>query len=119
MNQPLRIHAFCSVKGGVGKSTLAVACATRLARQGREVVLIDADLTGSSLADGLTLEAPLVTSDAAGAMDLTAPATGEFLSAVDSEHLRDERQRSGRIKRRRWGHSTPHGNARYRRPTLT
>lgn len=57
----ITIHAFCSVKGGVGKSTLATATAKLLARRPeRRVVLIDADMTGTSLADGLRLRAPRV-----------------------------------------------------------
>jgi hypothetical protein len=46
------------VKGGVGKSTLSVATAVEQARRGRRVALIDMDLTGTSLADVLRLEAP-------------------------------------------------------------
>ncbi len=55
----LRCYSFHSVKGGVGKSTLATACALALAeRDGEPVVLIDMDLTGTSLGDVLKLEAP-------------------------------------------------------------
>lgn len=52
------LHAFCSTKGGVGKSTLAVAWTELLRVDGRRCVLLDADLTGSSLADGLDLCSP-------------------------------------------------------------
>lgn len=100
MSRPLRIHAFCSIKGGVGKSTLAVACATRLARDDGKIVLIDVDLTGSSLADGLVLRAPAITLDEGGQMDLTAPATERFLSPEETERLRDERQVAPRAPRR-------------------
>ena len=48
-----------SVKGGVGKTTLAVLAALRLARRGRPTWLVDLDLLGTSLADALPLEAPL------------------------------------------------------------
>jgi Mrp family chromosome partitioning ATPase len=41
------LHVFCSAKGGVGKSTLAVAAAKLLADRGRTCVLVDADLTGT------------------------------------------------------------------------
>jgi hypothetical protein len=54
----LRCYSFHSVKGGVGKSTLSVTTALHKARQGARVTLIDMDLTGTSLADVLGLEAP-------------------------------------------------------------
>jgi MinD-like ATPase involved in chromosome partitioning or flagellar assembly len=54
----IRVHAFASAKGGVGKSSLAVGCARIVAEQSGVPVLIDADVTGSSLADGLALVAP-------------------------------------------------------------
>jgi hypothetical protein len=54
----LRCYSFHSVKGGVGKSTLSVVSALGLAQQGHRVTLIDMDLTGTSLADVLPLEAP-------------------------------------------------------------
>lgn len=54
----VRVWAFASVKGGAGKSALSVACARILSRNGRIPLLIDADLTGTSLADGLALRAP-------------------------------------------------------------
>jgi len=55
----LDICSFHSVKGGVGKSTLAVLAARGLAtRETHPVVLIDMDLTGTSLADVLALRAP-------------------------------------------------------------
>lgn len=53
----LRCASFHSVKGGVGKSTLSYLAARRLAEYG-PVALIDADLTGTSLADVLDLRAP-------------------------------------------------------------
>ena len=43
-----RIIAVGGVKGGVGKSTVAAALATRLAADGHRVVLLDADLNGPS-----------------------------------------------------------------------
>lgn len=52
-----------SQKGGVGKTILALYLARRLAQKGDEwpglkTVLIDADLTGTSLAEGIPLVAP-------------------------------------------------------------
>lgn len=52
----IRLHAFASVKGGVGKSTLAFTTACLQARFGKTVFL-DCDLSGTSVADGLELEA--------------------------------------------------------------
>jgi hypothetical protein len=49
------------VKGGVGKSTLSYLVARRIAEElgaGERVALVDADLTGTSLADVLPLRAP-------------------------------------------------------------
>lgn len=56
----LRGYSFHSVKGGVGKSTLAVNWAVTMARAEPKVpvYLIDMDLTGTSLADVLPLCAP-------------------------------------------------------------
>jgi hypothetical protein len=57
----LRCASFHSVKGGVGKSTLSYLV-TRLlgerVKDGERVALVDADLTGTSLADALPLRAP-------------------------------------------------------------
>ncbi len=53
----LRCASFHSVKGGVGKSTLSYLVARSLAADG-PVALIDADLTGTSLADVLSLRSP-------------------------------------------------------------
>ncbi len=58
MSGTLRCYSFHSVKGGVGKSTLSVATAIHFARGGLPVALVDMDLTGTSLADVLQLEAP-------------------------------------------------------------
>ncbi|MEZ4301068.1 MAG: ParA family protein [Polyangiaceae bacterium] len=57
----LRCASFHSVKGGVGKSTLSYLVARLLAEASppdERVALIDADLTGTSLADVLPLRAP-------------------------------------------------------------
>lgn len=92
MSRVIRLHAFCSVKGGVGKSTLAIVSAVSLSRQGRRAIVIDADLTGTSLADGLKLCAPIVPLNADGNMDLIAPSTGKWLTLNQTEALRDARK---------------------------
>lgn len=60
----LDVYSFHSVKGGVGKSTLATLAALGMAhtRPDACVILIDMDLTGTSLADVLPLQAPSWTS---------------------------------------------------------
>lgn len=60
MTSRLNCFSFHSVKGGVGKSTLSTFTACALAHEHPEsqVYLVDMDLTGTSLADVLPLEAP-------------------------------------------------------------
>lgn len=60
MTKRLWGYSFHSVKGGVGKSTLAVHWALHLARSWPQmpVYLLDMDLTGTSLGDVLPLHAP-------------------------------------------------------------
>lgn len=89
---PKTIHAFCSAKGGVGKSTLAVACAKLLAGAGRVCVLIDADLTGTSLSDGLRLCAPRVDARPQSPLSLDAPPL--FESWAETLRLRNEREKT-------------------------
>ncbi|HSP81445.1 MAG TPA: P-loop NTPase, partial [Myxococcaceae bacterium] len=94
MSGSLRCYSFHSVKGGVGKSTLSVLTALGLAqRGGRPVTLIDMDLTGTSLADVLPLEAPAWDSVALEEkLPLLRPPTG-FLSLEETRErmeLRDE-----------------------------
>lgn len=79
MTGTLRCYSFHSVKGGVGKSTLSVVTALALAHKhpGAAVFLVDMDLTGTSLADVLPLEAPKWEGvEAAGPLDLQVPASG-------------------------------------------
>ena len=84
---------FCSAKGGVGKSTLAVACAIGLAERGRAVLLLDADFTGTSLADGLRMEAPRLRESADGVLDLVGPTSGRLEPA---EYWVRRKRRAGR-----------------------
>nr|WP_275939247.1 hypothetical protein [Polyangium spumosum] len=86
------MHVFCSVKGGVGKSTLATVCAKLLCGLGRVPLLIDCDLLGTSLADGLELRAPDVTLQTDGSLDLDALPTGRFFSVNETRALRAARR---------------------------
>jgi hypothetical protein len=88
------LHTFCSIKGGVGKSTLAVVTAKLLAEIGRVPLLVDADLTGTSLADGLLLRAPRVELRPDGALDLDASPTGELYTLQRTLELRHARKAS-------------------------
>lgn len=88
----VHLHAFVSVKGGVGKSALAVAAALALEERGRCALVVDADLTGTSLADGLALEAPDLKSTE-GLLDLLESAPG-FLDRTETLARRDARNRA-------------------------
>lgn len=81
MTGALRCFSFHSVKGGVGKSTLSTFVAHGLARQGEDVVLIDLDLTGTSLSDVLALEAPRWNGDA---IDLRSPPGAGYFDRAET-----------------------------------
>jgi hypothetical protein len=91
----ITLHAFCSAKGGVGKSTLAIAAARLLAEGGRRVVVVDADLTGTSLSDGLRLCAPDVARLPDGHLDFDAAPTGRHLTREETVTLRNKRKDAG------------------------
>ncbi len=88
----LGLHVFCSVKGGVGKSTLAVVTAKLLAQVGRVPVVVDADMLGASLADGLRLCAPVVETTLVGTLDLEALPAGRWYSVDATRTLRQTRR---------------------------
>ncbi len=92
----VRVHAFASVKGGVGKSTLAIACAKLLAGLGRKPVLVDGDMTGTSFADGLNLCAPRCALSADGKLDLLAPPEAEHYTVSETRSLRVKRRDGSR-----------------------
>ena len=90
MTDPLpQLHVFFSAKGGVGKSTLALACARIAARREGSAALLDLDFTGTSLADGLRLQAPDLPMAQDGALDLHSSGDVGLLSP-------------GETRRRRW-----------------
>lgn len=94
MTRRVHLHAFCSAGGGVGKSTLAVASARILAHDpagARVPVLIDVDLTGASLADGLRLCAPRLPQRPDGTLDLDSAPTGQFFSLAETFAQRQAR----------------------------
>ncbi len=88
----VRLHLFCSVKGGVGKSTLATAAAKLLVHLGRKPAFLDCDLSGTSIADGLRLCAPDVPTNRELA-DVLAEPTGRHLSVAETEEKRRDRKR--------------------------
>lgn len=93
--EPLRCLSVHSVKGGVGKSTVATLAALALARRAPDtpVYLIDMDLTGTSLADVLPLEAPRWLK-AGGLPDPPTAPTG-FWGQAESRALADRRDQEG------------------------
>jgi len=57
-SRPRRVIAVGGGKGGIGKSLIAANLGIQLARQGRKVVLVDADLGGANLHTCLGLDIP-------------------------------------------------------------
>lgn len=55
-DNPVEFIAIASGKGGVGKSTVAVNLAVALAREGKRVGLVDADIYGFSVPDMMGID---------------------------------------------------------------
>lgn len=94
MTRRIHIHAYASVKGGVGKSTMALLSAHLLDRLGHQVVLMDLDCLGTSLADveAVSLQAPVLRprNDAPTVLDLGV-APDAYMSWPDAMAARQRR----------------------------
>jgi len=77
IDQPMRSMIVSSPGAGEGKTTVAANLAMSLARSGRDVILIDADLRRSELSERLALDphAPSLTSLLASGSSLSAALT--------------------------------------------
>lgn len=92
----LYVYSFHSVKGGVGKSTLSLQVALYLAQvRGIPTTLVDMDIMGTSLADGLPLLAPCwPESKASEPLDLQSPPReGALHSRARTRWLMDHERR--------------------------
>jgi Mrp family chromosome partitioning ATPase len=81
-----KIIAVMSSKGGVGKTTVTALLASLCHRQGMKVGILDADITGPSMAKTLGIQTPLV-----GENKLLNPArTDSGIAFVSSQLLLDK-----------------------------
>lgn len=87
----LGFYVYASVKGGTGKSTLAVCTAKILASQGRKPVVLDLSFLGTSLADGLAIVAPIV-EERDGFPDYTLAPSGQWHDLATTRELREQRR---------------------------
>lgn len=87
------IHAYTSVKGGVGKSSLAVVTAQLLSSRGRGVVLVDVDLTGTSIADAILMRAPNLSTTPDGKLDFSSNPTS--MTCEETDRGRERRWTAG------------------------
>lgn len=79
-------------RDGVGKSSLAIACAKLLANAGKKPLVVDCDMLGTSLADGLRLVAPQMMLTDDGALDWDRHPTRTFHSPEETMRLRHVRR---------------------------
>ncbi len=80
LNRIKRVVAVVSGKGGVGKSTLSAMLAVGLARQGYQVGLLDADITGPSIPKMLLSDAPRPMGSPNGILPVTTPSGIKIMS---------------------------------------
>lgn len=83
------IVAVVGTKGGVGKSTVALAIGAEWFRRGRSVLLVDADpqaslLTWREIASERQREAPPVVAMGASLADLSSVAAGHEVTVIDT-----------------------------------
>ena len=64
MSSVKRVIAVVSGKGGVGKSTVTASLAVAMARKGRKVAILDADITGPSIPTAFGIHEKATGSDA-------------------------------------------------------
>ena len=82
------VVAVGSGKGGVGKSSVTALLAIELARQGRRVGILDADITGPSIPKLLGLKGPLL--DRGEGIEPAAGPSG--ISVVSSQFMVEDEQ---------------------------
>jgi ATP-binding protein involved in chromosome partitioning len=80
VNHIKRVIAVVSGKGGVGKSSVAAMLAVGLARQGHQVGLLDADITGPSIPKMLLSDAARPMGGPNGILPVTTPGGIKIMS---------------------------------------